>query len=130
MMDILRRSALTLHLPTVLAVANGVATFTARHRFRIRNAQLCLSDPGTGSGSTSVRVNVGSTAIVADTDLVITVASAGKNVDKDITLGSNNFPGGALVQPGDVVTIDVLTVPGTTVPKCAQVVLTTVEVDA
>jgi hypothetical protein len=108
MMDILRRSALTLH------AADGArrgqrrcdlygeaslshpqrAALPVRSRYRIR------IDIGARE--------VGSTAIVADTDLVITVASAGKNVDKDITLGSNNFPGGALVQPGDVVTIDVI----------------------
>lgn len=129
-MDSFRRSVLTLHLPTVLAVANGVATYKAKHRMRVSNAQLNLSDPGTGTGSTSVRVKVGSTAIVADSDLVITVASAGKEIDIDVTLGSNQFPGGALVNPGDVITVDVLTVPGTTVPKCAFVTLDVVQVDA
>jgi hypothetical protein len=130
MMETFRKSALTLPLPTVLAVANGVATYTAKHRQRILNAQLCLADPGTGAGSTSVRVKVNGVAIVADGDLAITVVSGGKSVDKDITLGTVNFPGGALVAPGDVVTVDVIAVPGTTVPKAAFVVLDVVQVDA
>jgi hypothetical protein len=107
-----------------------VATYKAKHRMRISNAQLNLSDPGTGTGSTSVRVKVGSTAIVADGDLAITVASAGKEVDVDVTLGSNQFPGGALVNPGDLVTVDVISVPGTNVPKCSFVTLDVVQVDA
>jgi len=129
MQDNFRRSTLTLPLPAPLAAANGVVTYTSPRPQRIASAQLCLSDTGTGAGSTEVKVKVNGIAITAAGDLAIVGAAAGKSISKDITLGSNQFPGGARINEGDVITLDVVSVPATTVPKASFVVLDIVEVD-
>jgi len=119
---------LTLLLPA-LAVANGVATYVAQHRARIHRAQLCLSDTGTGAGSTKVRVKVNGNDVTGAADLSVAQGAATPAVDMAVNAGTNLFPGGALINPGDVVTVDVMAVPATTVPKCAFVVLDLVQVD-
>lgn len=129
MQDSFRRSTLTLPLPTPLAAANGVVTYTSPRSQRIAGAQLCLSDTGTGAGNTEVRVNVNGNAITAAGNLAIAGAAAGKSISSAITLGSNQYPGGARLNKGDVVTLDIVSVPATTVPKAAFVVLDIVEVD-
>jgi hypothetical protein len=129
MQDSFRRSTLTLPLPAALAAANGVVTYTSPRTQRIARAQLCLSDTGTGAGSTEARINVNGNAITAAGDLAIAGAAAGKSKSSTITLGSNQFPGGARINGGDVITLDVVSVPATTVPKASFVVLDIVEVD-
>jgi hypothetical protein len=62
--------------------------------------------------------------------LSIAGAAAGKSIGTPITAGSNQFPGGARINKGDVVTIDVASVPSTTVPKAGFVVLDIVQVDS
>jgi hypothetical protein len=128
MQDSFRKSNLTLPLPA-LAVANGVATYIAQHTARIHRAQLCLSDTGTGAGATSVRVNVNGVDVTGPGDLSIAQGAASKAVDMSVAGGSNQFPGGARINFGDVVTIDVTAVPATTAPKAAFVVLDLVQVD-
>ena len=44
-------------------------------------------------------------------------------------LTDSQFPGGMRLNAGDVVTVDVASVPATTVPKAAFVVLDIIEVD-
>jgi hypothetical protein len=129
MQDSFRRSTITLPLPSTVAVGAGVASYTSPRPQRIASAQLCLSDTGTGSGSTTALIKVNGTAITAATDLAIAGAAASKTVSVPITKGSNQFPGGARINKGDVVTADVTAVPATTVPKAAFVVLDIVEVD-
>ena len=129
MQDSFRRSTITLPLPAPLAAANGVATYISPRPQRIARAQLCLSDTGTGAGATTVNVDVNGVAVNAAGSLSIAGAAGTKAVSADITGGDNNYPGGARLNAGDVVTVDVAAVPGTTVPKAAFVVLDIVEVD-
>jgi|GEM_PF-6517426 len=129
MQDSFRRSHLTLPLPAALAVSNGQVTFTATQKTRIRAAELCLSDSGAGAGSTAVQVNVNGVAITAAGDLSIAGGAAAKSISKTISKGSNQFPGGALLNIGDTVTLDLVSVPATA-PKAAFVVLDLVQVDA
>jgi hypothetical protein len=129
-MDSLRKSHLTLPLPAALAASNGQVTFTATQKVRVRVAEMCLSDTGTGAGSTEVRLNVNATAITASGDLAIAGAATGKSVSKIISNGSNQYPGGALLNAGDVLTVDLVSVPGTTAPKAGMVILELVQVDA
>jgi hypothetical protein len=128
-MEIWRKNFLTMVLFGPLAVANGVATFIATHRCRIASAQLGLTDTGTGAGATTVRININGNAITGAADLSLAGAGANKAVSSNIVLGSNQFPGGALIQPGDVVTVDVTAVPATTVPKGGTVTLDLTQVD-
>lgn len=129
MQDSFRRSHLTLPLPDPLAASNGQVTFVATQKTRIHAAQLSLSDTGVGAGNTEARINVNGVAITAAGDLAIAGAAAGKTVSKTISKGSNQFPGGALLNIGDAVTVDLVSVPATTVPKAAFVVLDLVQVD-
>jgi hypothetical protein len=129
MQDSFRRSTLTLPLPAALAVSNGQATYIAPRPMRIAGAQLCLGDTGTGAGATNVNVNVNATAVNAANSLSIAGAAAGKSVGVGITGGSNNYPGGARLNKGDIVTVDLTSLPATTSPKAAFVVLDIVEVD-
>lgn len=129
MQDSFRRSHLTLPLPAALVASNGQVTFTATQKTRIHAAQLCLSDSGAGAGNTEVRVNINGVAITAAGDLAIAGGAAGLTKSVTISKGSNQFPGGALLNIGDTVTLDLVSVPGTTVPKAAFVVLDLVQVD-
>ena len=129
MQDSFRRSHLTLPLPSVLAAAAAQATFVATHRTRIHAAQLCLSDTGTGAGGTEVTIKVNGVAITAAGDLLIAGAAPGKSKSVTISKGSNQFPGGALLNPGDTVTVDIASVPAATVPAAGFVVLDLVQVD-
>jgi hypothetical protein len=129
MQDSFRRSTLTLPVLAPLAASVGQATYTAPRPMRIAGAQLCLSDTGTGAGATAVSINVNGTAINAAGSLSIAGAAAGKSLGIAITGGSNQYPGGARLNKGDVVTVDVTSVPATTVPKGGFVVLDIVEVD-
>jgi hypothetical protein len=129
MMDSFRKSFVTLVLHGPLGVANGVATFIATHRARIASAQLGLPGTGTGAGATTVQVNINGVPVSGAGNLSIAGAAAGKAVSSSITLGSNQFPGGALINPGDVITVDVLAVPATTVPAGGAVILDLTQVD-
>lgn len=130
MQDSFRRSTITLPLPgSPLAASVGQASYTAPRPQLIAGAQLCLSDTGTGAGATAAQINVNGVAITAAGDLSIAGAAGGKTASKSITLGSNQYPGGARINAGDTVTVDVASVPATTVPKAAFVVLDVVEVD-
>jgi hypothetical protein len=129
MQDSFRRSTITLPTPSVVAAANGVASYTAPRPMRIAGAQLCLSDSGTGAGATKAVIKVNGVAVTAANDLSIAGAAANKTVSSSVTLGSNQFPGGARLNKGDLVTVDITAVPGTTVPALAFVVLDIVEVD-
>jgi hypothetical protein len=100
-----------------------------RHKGRIAGAHLCLSDTGTGAGATSVQVNVNGAAILAAPGLSIAGAAASKTIEVDVTIGSQ-YPGGSRINKGDQITLDVIAVPATTVPKGGFVVLDIVQVDA
>jgi len=128
MQDSYRKSFLTLPLQPVLAVATAVITFIAPRPFRVIGAQLCLSDKGTGTGATTANVNVNGTAINPASSLSITVAGSVTAVNTPITLNAQ-FPGGLRVNKGDVITVDVTAVPGTTVPKNGNVILDLVQLD-
>lgn len=129
MQDSFRRSTITLPLPGALAAGAGQASYTSPRSQRIASAQLCLSDTGTGAGTTEVAIKVNGTAITAAGDLAIAGAAGTKTISKAIVKGSNQFPGGARLNAGDVVTVDVSSVPATTQPKAGFVVLDIVEVD-
>lgn len=128
MQDSFRRSTLTLPLPAPLAASVGQVTYTSPRPQRVAGAQLCLSDTGTGAGATAVNVNINGVAVNAAASLSIAGAAAGKSISTAITKGSQ-FPGGARLNKGDVVTVDLASVPATTVPKAGFVVLDIVEVD-
>ena len=129
MQDSFRRSHLTLPLPVPLAAGVAKATFTASQTTRIHAAQLCLSDSGTGASGTEVTIKVNGVAITAAGDLLIAGGAAGLTKTVTISKGSNQFPGGARLNIGDVVTVDIASVPATTVPAAAFVVLDLVQVD-
>ena len=130
MQDSFRRSHLTLPLPgSPLAAAVAVCTFTATQKTRIHAAQLCLSDSGTGAGGTEVTIKVNGVAITAGGDLLIASAAPGLTKSVTVSKGSNQFPGGALLNIGDVVTVDIASVSGTNAPKAGFVVLDVVQVD-
>ena len=130
MQDSFRRSTITLPLPgSPLAAANGVCTYVPPRPMRIAGAQLCLSDTGTGSGATNVNVKVNGTAINGANTLSIAGAAGTKQVGTGISAGTNNYPGGARVNKGDTITVDIASVPATTQPKGGFVVLDVVEVD-
>ena len=112
-----------------LAAGVGQVTYTSPRPQRIVGAQLCLSDTGTGAGATAVNININGVAVNGAGSLSIAGAAAGKSVGTAITAGVNNYPGGARLNKGDVVTVDVASVPATTVPKAGFVVLDIVEVD-
>ncbi len=121
-----RKSNLTLPLPSALAVLVAASTFIATAKGRISHAQLSLSDTGTGAGSTQVAVKVNGTAITPAGGIAI----AGAAATKAAVVPVNGFyPGGALVNPGDVVTVDVVAVPATTLPKQASVILEITQID-
>lgn len=129
MQDSFRRSTITLPLPAALAASVGQVTYTSPRPQRIVSAQLCLSDTGTGAGATTANVNINGTQINAANSLSIAGGAAGKSVSTTIVEGVNNYPGGARLNKGDVVTVDLAAVPGTTVPKAGFIVLDIVEVD-
>lgn len=129
MQDSFRRSTLTFPLPVALVASVGQVTYISPRPQRIAGAQLCLSDTGTGAGATTVNIKVNGVAINAAGSLSIAGAAGTKSIGAGITAGSNQFPGGARVNKGDVITVDVAAVPGTTVPKAAFVVLDIVEID-
>lgn len=130
MQDSFRRSTLTLPTPATVAAANSVASYTAPRLMRIAGAQLALSDSGTGAGATTAVVKVNGVAITAANDLSIAGAAGNNTVSVAVSKGSNQYPGGALLNKGDLVTVDITAVPGTTVPKCATVILDMLEVDS
>ncbi len=129
MQDSFRRSSLTLPILAALAAANGVATIVATQKTRIAAAHLCLTDSGSGAGATEVRLNINGVAVTAAGDLAIAAGAASPTVSKRIALGSNQYPGGALVNAGDTITVDVVSVAGNK-PAGAFVVLDLVQVDA
>ena len=128
MQDSFRKSMLTLPLPTALAVLAGAAIYIAERPFRIQGAQLCLSDSGTGVGATTVNLKLNGSAINPGGSLSIAVGAGSNAINTPITTNSN-YPGGQRVNKGDVLTVDVAAVPGTTVPKNAYLVIDMVEVD-
>lgn len=129
MQERFRRSTITLPLPAPIAASDGQATYVSPRSQRIVRAQLCLSDTGTGAGSTNANININGNAVNAANSLSIAGAAAAKSVSADITGGSQGFPGGARLNDGDTVTVDVTAVPATTQPKGGFVVLDVVEID-
>lgn len=129
MQEMFRKSTLTLPLPSALSVAAGQVTVTSSRKQRITSAQLCLSDTGTGAGATNVNVKVNGTAINAANSLSIAGAAAAKSVTESILGSENTYPEGARVNPGDTITVDIASLPATTSPKAAFVVLDIVELD-
>jgi hypothetical protein len=128
MQDSFRKSTLTLPLLPTLVAQAAAATYIAQRPSRIVGAQLCLSGLGTGAGATTVNVNVNGTPINPGGSLSIAVGAAANAVNTPISLDSQ-YPGGFRVNKGDVITVDIAAVPGTTVPKLAFVVLDLVEID-
>lgn len=120
MQETFRKSRLTLPLPAPLAAGVGQVTYTAIHRAIITDAQLCLSDTGTGAGTTAVTVKVNGVAIGS---LSIAGAAANASVSAQTPGAQSQYPAGAAILPGDVVTVDIGSVPATTVPKAGFVVL-------
>ncbi|MHB1673778.1 MAG: hypothetical protein ACYCSP_05955 [Acidobacteriaceae bacterium] len=128
MQDSFRRNTITLPLGAPLVAAVGVVTYTSPRPQLIAGAQLCLSDTGTGTGATDVNLNVNGVLINAANSLSIAGAAVGNSVST-ASLTDSQFPGGTRINMGDVVTVDVASVPATTAPKAAFVVLDIVEVD-
>lgn len=128
MQDSFRKSYLTLPLQPTVAVATAVITYIVQRPMKVIGMQLCLSDTGTGTGATTVNVNVNGTAINAGGSLSIAVGAASNAVNTTPNV-STGYPGGYGVAKGDVITVDVTAVPGTTVPKNANVILDLLQTD-
>lgn len=126
-METLRRSFIPLHLFGNLAVAASVATFTVPRSLVLSRAQLSLPGSGTGAGGTTVDVKVNGIAVIT----AITVASAAANptATQLASPSAGTYPSGWRLNAGDVVTVDVTAVPGTTVPPGGVVYLDVVQVD-
>jgi len=128
-MDILlRRSYVSLALPGNLAVAAGVAGFVAEFPANIVKAQLYLGSTGTGAGSTTVTVKKNGTAILPAAGLTIAGAAAGKTAES-ATTKPEGLPGGVRIDVGDVITVDVSAIPGTTASANGEVKLHIVQSD-
>lgn len=128
MQDSFRKSSITLPLPGPLAVGNAQVTFTSYRNLRLTRLQLCLSGSGTGAGATNVNVNQNGTAINAANALSIAGAAGTPNVATQLNTG-NSYPGGDRINKGDVITVDITSVPATTQPKGGFVVLDVIELD-
>jgi hypothetical protein len=129
MQDSFRKSTITLPLFGTLAVLTAAATFTSKRSFVITGAQLGLPDTGTGTGNTTVVVKVNGTAVNGSGSSVAGAAT-GKSVAIALTPTSPaGNPSGVSINPGDVVTVDVTAVPGTTAPKGGAVYLDVVQRD-
>jgi hypothetical protein len=124
-----RKSNLTLVLPNPLAAGAGQATHYVTTKGRISHVQLGLSDTGVGAGSTEVVINVNGVPVSNAGGIAIAGAAASKTAGYDVTQGTNNYPGGARVNKGDLITVDVISVPATTVPKQAVVILEITQID-
>jgi hypothetical protein len=88
-----------------------------------------LTETTLGGGPTTVIVNQNGTTLA--TDVPLSVAQyATVNATKVKVLGTiQSYPGGERVNIGDVITVDMTSVPVTTSPKAAAVILTVVEMD-
>lgn len=125
-MEKIGRSYVTLPLLGAPAVGAGVAAFVAPHALRISGAQLFLKSTGTGAGSTTAQVKVGANNIL-QADLTIAAAAATKYVKQSARGGG--VPGGYDVNAGDVVTVNITAIPGTTAPTDGYVVLHIAQVE-
>jgi ABC-type sulfate transport system permease component len=96
---------------------------------RIVSAQIGLSDTGAGAGATAVQVNRNGVALVTTTALSVAQGAAAKAVKATVSGTPASYPGGQGVQPGDVITVDVLSVPAVTPPKVVTVVLSVTQTD-
>ncbi|HWR37015.1 MAG TPA: hypothetical protein VN622_14225 [Clostridia bacterium] len=112
MTERLRRTTINLPISGALAVAAGVVTWAAQFRGRIEEVELSLGTTGSTSGSTTVDVKKGGASIMAANALQIAQGSATKYVRASPAAASGH-PKGLPFEPGDVITVDVTTVPGT-----------------
>lgn len=95
-----------------LAAAAAVATFVAVFRFRLTAVVLALGNTGGTSGNTDVDVNRNGASIMPAQALRIAQGAATKYV-KAPPAGATGEPSGLVIEPGDVITIDIDAVPGT-----------------
>jgi hypothetical protein len=125
----LRKSYLTLHLPAPVVAAVALATFIATHPMRVLSAQIAASDSGVGAGGTTAIVKLNGVALTTDAALTVAVGAA-VNATKVNVIGTvSSYPGGQSVRPGDVITVDVTAVPGTTSPKSVSIILSLTQLD-
>jgi hypothetical protein len=112
-----------------LAVAASVATYKVGKSAVLTGAELSLADSGVGAGSTSVVVKVNGVAVTP----AISVAGAAAGVTtyaKTSNEAPAVYPAGIGLKPGDVITIDITAIPGTTPPKGGVVYLDLTQRDA
>ncbi|HWQ96716.1 MAG TPA: hypothetical protein VN538_01290 [Clostridia bacterium] len=83
-------------------------------RCRILEAEAALNTTGSTSGNTDVDVNKGGASIMAAQALRIAQGSATKFVKAKPSVGVVGEPAGVPCEVGDVITVDVDAIPGTT----------------
>jgi hypothetical protein len=88
-----------------------------------------LTQTTLGGGPTTVLINQNGTALITDSPLSVQ-QYATVNATKVKMLGTiQSYPGGQRINVGDILTVDLTSVPVTTSPKAATVILTVVEMD-
>jgi len=111
------RSMKTLFVAGALAAVTGRATWAAQKKGRIQEIEMSLGLTGSVSGSTTIDVKKNGTSILVGTPLTIAQGSATKFVrSAALVLGpaGGGEPSGVDYVEGDVFTVDITAVPGTT----------------
>jgi hypothetical protein len=111
------RSVKTLFVAGALAVVNGRATWAAQGKGRIQEVEMSLGLTGSVSGSTTIDVKKNGTSIMVGTPLTIAQGATTKFVrSAALVYGpvGGGEPAGVDYVEGDVFTVDLTAVPGTT----------------
>lgn len=111
------RSVKSLFVGGALAVAAGRATWAAQGKGRIQEIEMALGLTGGTSGSTTIDVKKNGTSILVGTPLSIAQGSATKFVRSAALVygpAGGGEPAGVDYVEGDVFTVDVSAIPGTT----------------
>jgi hypothetical protein len=127
--QLLRRSQITLPLPSVLAIGASLSTFIAPYPFRIIGAQLVASDSGVGAGATTVIVKRNGMQVPTQAPLSVAQGAATLSTMEPFIGTPSNYPGGQGISKGDKLTVDCTAIPATTPPKCVVLILSVVQTD-
>lgn len=94
-----------------LAAATAVAGYRAQRPFRIVGVSMYLRSLGATSGSTAVDVNKAGTSILS---AAMSLAfNASQNWQEGTLTGARSFPHGVDVAKGELITVDIDSIPGT-----------------
>jgi hypothetical protein len=100
-----------------VAVVNGRATWAAQCKGRVQEVEMSLGLTGSASGATTIDVKKNGTSIMVGTPLTIAQGSATKYVRSAALVygaAGGGEPGGVDFVEGDVFTVDITAIPGTT----------------